>query len=83
MKRIFRFGSFSDNSICMGIFITSVLIIYRFVYFSRLAISIESTSAQIFIFNVLNNYVKYFEPIVLFIWIKFICEFLFKLLKRN
>jgi len=38
VKRIFGFGTFSDNSICMGILITSVLIIFRFIYFSRFGI---------------------------------------------
>lgn len=83
MKRIIRFGSFSDNSICMGIFITSILIIFRFIYFSRFGISIESSNTQILIFNILSSYIRYIEPIVLLIWIKFICEFIFKLLKRN
>lgn len=83
MKRIFGFGSLSDNSICSGIFITSVLIIFRFIYFSSFGISIVSSSAQIFIFNILSNYVRYLEPIILLILIKFICEFLFRLLKRN
>lgn len=83
MKRIFGFGSFSNNTICMGIFITSFLIIFRFLYFNSFGISIVSTNTEKFIYYILYYYVRYFEPIIILIWLKFVCEFLFKLLKRN
>lgn len=83
MKKIFGFGSFSDNSVCMGIFITSFLVIFRFIYFNSFGISIESTNFDKFIFNVLVYYVRFFEPMIILIWLKLVCEYLFKLLKRN
>lgn len=83
MKRLLGFGSISDKSMCMGIFITSFLIIFRFIYFRSFGISIYSTNVQRFIFYVLHYYVRFFEPIVILIWLKLFCEFLFKLLKRN
>lgn len=83
MKRIFCFGSFSDNSICKGIFITSFLILFRFIYFSSFSISIKDANIKKFIFNILVCYIRYLEPIVIITWLKFVCEFLFKILKRN
>lgn len=83
MKRIFKFGSFSDNSICTAIFVTSLLIIFRLNYFNSFSISIESTDVEKFIFNFSIYYVRYLEPIVILLWLKFVCEFLFKLIKRN
>ena len=83
MKRILKFGSFSDNTICTVIFITSLLIIFRLKYFNSLGISIESTYFEKFIFNFSVYYGRYLEPIVILVWLKFVCEFLFKLLKRN
>lgn len=83
MKRIFRFGSLSENTICTGIFITSFLIVFRFLYFWRIGISINSSNAEKTIFYVMINYINYLEPIVIITWLKFVCEFLFKLLKRD
>lgn len=83
MKRIFGFGSYSANFICNGIFITSILIIFRFIYFSRFGISIESTGVEVLTYTILNYYIRFFEPIVILIWIKFVCEFLYSLLKSE
>ncbi len=46
-------------------------------------ISSESTSEQMFKFYANIYYRRYFEPIVMLIWLKLVCEFLFKLLKGN
>ena len=83
MKKILRFGSFSDDSVCMGIFITSFLILFRFLYFWSIGVSIYSSNAEKIIYNVMVNYVDFFEPIVILIWLRLVCEYLFKLLKRN
>lgn len=83
MKKLLGFGSFSDNSVCMGLFITSFLILFRFLYFWSIGISIYSSSAEKIIYNLMINYVRFFEPIVILIWLKLVCEYLFKLLKRN
>lgn len=83
MKRLFKFGEFSDNSICVGIFITSFLIIFRFLYFTRLSMSIYDSDIKIFITKIMFFYVGYLEPVVVVVWLKFVCEFLFKLLKRK
>lgn len=47
------------------------------------SISIEDTNIEKFIFNILVYYIRYLEPIVIIAWLKFVCEFLFKILKRN
>lgn len=83
MKRIFRFGSLSENTICTGIFITSFLILFRFLYYWSIGMTIYSSNAEKTIYYVMVSYVKYLEPIVIITWLKFVCEFLFKLLKRN
>lgn len=83
MKRILKFGSFSDDFICTAIFISSLLIIFRLKFFNNLSISIESTDMEKLIFNFLIYYERYLEPIILLVWLKFLCEFLFKLLKRD
>ena len=83
MKRLLKFGSFSDNSICMVIFITSFILIYRYLYIRGFGFSPMSTDSQRFKFYAYIYYIQYFEPIVILIWLKFVCEFLFNLLKRN
>jgi hypothetical protein len=83
MKRILGFGFFSNDIICKGIFITSFLILLRIIYFNSFGISINDTNAEKLIFYSLNFYVRFLEPIVLLIWLKFVCEFLYKCLKRN
>lgn len=83
MKKIFKFGLFSDESVCMGILITSFLVIFRWTYFGSYNLSVEDVNAKKYLIYTLNYYVRYFEPIVILIWLKFVCEFLYKLLKRN
>jgi uncharacterized membrane protein len=84
MKRLFKFGLISDNSVCLGLFITSVLILFRFMYFKgSFVLSAESTSAEMFKFYTYIYYIGYVEPIIILIWLKLVCEFLFKLIKRH
>lgn len=83
IKRIYKFGTFSNNSICMGIFITSLLIYLRYMYNSRFSISIDSTNVQRLAFNIFVFYIKYLEPVIILAWLKFICEFLFKVLNQD
>ena len=83
MKRLLRFGSFSDNSICTVIFITSLILVFRYLYIRGVGISPMSSDSQRFMFYAYIYYVQYFEPIIILIWLKFVCEFLFNLLKRN
>lgn len=83
MKKLLGFGSFSDNSVCMGLFITSFLILFRFLYFWTIGISIYSSNVETIIYNIMDNYIRFFEPMVILIWLKLVCEYLFKLLKRN
>ncbi|NMB27045.1 MAG: hypothetical protein GX987_03190 [Tissierellia bacterium] len=83
MKRLFKFGEFSGDSICKGIFITSFLLLFRMLYFTRVGMSIYDSNIKIFITKIIFFYVGYLEPIVVIIWLKFICEFLFKLLNRD
>ena len=83
MKRIFGFGTFSDDNICIGIFITSFLIIFRLIYLSQFNISVNDSNAKMIIFNMYCFYIKFLEPIVIFICLKFICEFIYKCLKKK
>jgi|LGOV01.1.fsa_nt_gb hypothetical protein len=83
MKKIFRWGSFSEELICKGIFITSLLIIFRLRNFNVIRISAYDTNAEQLILYTLRFYMNYLEPIVILVWLKFVCEFLYKSLKRN
>ena len=81
IKKICGFGNLSNHCVCKGIFFTSLLIALRFIYISRFNISINSTSTEMFIFRIFVFYIKYLEPVIILIWLKFICEFLFKVLE--
>lgn len=83
MKRLFKFGELSGDSICKGIFITSLLILFRFLYFNRISISVHDSNIKMFFANIGFFYIRYLEPIVILIWLKFICEFLFNLLQKE
>jgi len=83
MKRVFGFGSFNNNTICMGIFITSFLIIFRFLYFYSVGFSIENIYVEKIIFYFFKLFYFRLEPLIFLIWLKFVCEFLFKCLNRN
>ena len=81
VKKIFRFGSFSNETICGFIFITSILIVFRFMYYSRFSISIDDSELKQYIFQGFMFYTKYLWPAVVVIWLKFICEFIYRIME--
>lgn len=81
VKRIFRFGSFSNETICGFILITSILIVFRCMYYSRFSVSIDDSVFKQFVFQGFMFYTKFLLPIVVVIWLKFICEFIYRMME--
>lgn len=85
-RRIFKFGTFSDDTIIIWILVTSFLLLFSHMYLRPFAVYAKTISDPYPYVVVLSKmygfYAMYLEPIVLFIWVKFICEFLYKCLKK-
>ncbi len=83
MKKLLKLGSFSDSTTCWGIYITFALLICRLTYLNHLSISIGSSGMDKFIFYSMVYYTKYLQPLVLLVGLRFICEYLFKLVNQK
>lgn len=80
MKRVFGFGTFTNRTICSALLVLSFVLLYTFIYLGSYSIDQNGSqlSMDIYIF-----YTKYLLPIMLLVWVKFICEFLYKLLEKE
>ncbi len=80
--KYFKFGNTSYNTICFGILITSFILVLG--YFSKYSgLDMNSTSIDTFVYYVSDIYNRYLKVIVVFLFLKFVCEFLFHVLKNT
>lgn len=80
MKRVFGFGTFTNKTICSVLLVLSFILSYSFIYLQNY--TIDSNGSQLAM-DIYSFYWTYLLPIVLLVWVKFICEFLYKLLEKE
>lgn len=85
MKKLIKFGLLSPKTIVKGIFFTTILqaFIFFFYRFRGFSVTITSTWDQILIYKIYVAYFRYLQPIVIIIWLKFVCEFLYRVMVRG
>jgi hypothetical protein len=80
MKRVFGFGTFTNRTICSALLVLSFVLLYRFIYLG--SYGIDQNGSQL-VMDIYIFYRAYLEPIVMLVWVKFVCELFYKLLEKE
>lgn len=82
MEKYIKFGMLPPKTIVKGLFFVTLLELFMFRYFRSVSMSIYSTYGQVLGFKIHSFYIRYLEPILFVIWLKLICEFMYKVMTR-
>lgn len=85
MNKFIKFGLLSPKTVVKGIFLTSFLQIFLFFFYKYrgFTVTITSTWSQILAYKIYVVYHLYLQPIVIIIWLKFVCDFLYRVMVRD
>ncbi len=83
MNKFIKFGELAPKTIVKGIFSITLLHLLMSMYFANVFLNLDSTWVQTLAFKIHFIYFRYLQPIVAIVWLKFVCDFLYRVMVRG